>query len=135
MATFDRKIKRMFKKVLFLSILAVLPFAGANAQKLQAEIVFDTLFHDFGNLKRSESYRFDFVYTNRGEAPLVILGTKVSCTCTKVKWSRKPLLPGETAAIQVTYNSKDKGVFMKEITVTTNARNNTVHLTIKGKTE
>jgi hypothetical protein len=51
------------------------------------------------------------------------------------EWPKKPILPGETNVIKVTYKNTDRpGSFNKYVTVFSNAKvNNVVKLYIKGK--
>ena len=45
-------------------------------------------------------------YTNEGDAPLLVIDSKVSCSCTKVEFSKKPLMPGQKAEIIVRYDPR-----------------------------
>lgn len=55
---------------------------------------------------------------NRGDAPVVITGTRVSCGCTLASYTEDPVLPGDTAYVAVTYNAKGRpGKFDKTVKV------------------
>jgi hypothetical protein len=56
-----------------------------------------------------------------------------SCGCTIPKKPEKPILPGETGEIQVSYDTKRTGIFQKAITVRSNAKTANVILRIKGE--
>lgn len=91
--------------------------------------------HDFGKLKKGTSTEHSFVYSNTGNKPLVIESVARPCTCTKIKWNKRPLMPGEKDSITVIFNAKDLGVFFKDIVIKTNAEGKTATLTIKGRVE
>ena len=73
-----------------------------------AKIEFKTKKHDFGTLIQGEKAVFAFKYKNTGSSPLIILSTKASCGCTKPKYDKKPLAPGEEGKINVKDMITDK---------------------------
>jgi len=76
----------------------------------------------------------EFRFTNTGDAPLLIQKPKSSCGCTVPSWPDKPILPGESDVIKVTYRTNRAGNFNKKVTVTSNAlKNSIVELRIKGR--
>ena len=102
-----------------------------------AEITFKETNHDFGTIpfKGNGSYEFEFV--NTGNEPLILTQPKSSCGCTVPEWPRKPILPGESDVVKVTYKNTDRpGSFNKYVTVFSNAKvNKEVKLHIKGTVE
>lgn len=102
-----------------------------------AEITFKETNHDFGTIpfKGNGSYEFEFV--NTGNEPLILTQPKSSCGCTVPEWPRKPILPGESEVVKVTYKNTDRpGSFNKYVTVFSNAKvNKEVKLHIKGTVE
>ena len=132
-------MKRFLLSAIFLFALML----GANAQKVekqnttevssQAEITFDKLEHDYGEVKQNGNGVCEFKYTNTGSVPLVLSKVRSSCGCTVPKWSKEPLMPGQSASITVKYNTSSVGPINKSITVESNASNPRVRLLIKGK--
>ena len=118
--------------LLFLTVFCL--SLSAPAQSGPGEL-FDTVFHDFGVLEKGGTYKYDFEYANGGEQPLVITGIDVPCTCTRVKWSKKPLGKGEKGVLTVIYAARDIGVFRKDITVRVNNLPGPAILTIGGRVE
>ena len=111
--------------------------ASTKAEKY-AEIQFDTLRHDFGKFSKDEPVvHCTFNFTNVGTAPLIIHMAMASCGCTVADYTKKPVKPGESGGINVTYNGTDKfpGHFQKTISVRSNAVNQLVRLTIEGTME
>ena len=97
------------------------------------ELSFEKLRHNFGKINQGESVSHQFVFTNTGQAGLIISNAKGSCGCTVPKWPRKPIAPGESEEIKVTFNSAGKsGKQSKTITLVTNAIPNTTVLTISA---
>ncbi|NPD86371.1 DUF1573 domain-containing protein [Lentimicrobium sp. L6] len=96
-------------------------------------ITFDITDHDYGTIYQNADGNCVFVYTNDGKEPLILSRVKSSCGCTIPKWSRQPLMPGQSDTIKVKYDTKRLGSFHKSITITSNAKTPTVVLKIKGK--
>ncbi len=96
-------------------------------------ISFDKKTHDYGTIYEKSNGDVNFVYTNTGKEPLILNRVKSSCGCTIPKWSRQPLMPGETDTIKVHYDTKRIGTFHKSITVQSNASTPSVVLKIQGK--
>ncbi len=104
-----------------------------NAVGTQAEITFDKLEHDYGDVPRNGNGETTFTYKNTGKIPLILSNVRSSCGCTVPAWSKEPLMPGQTASIRVKYNTANPGPINKTVTVESNASNNRVILRIKGK--
>lgn len=118
------------KKLLF-TFLAVVLFAAASSA--QGVLKFNKETHDFGKLNEGPIAVYNFEVSNTGTSPVVISNALASCGCTTPEWSKDPILPGQKSTIKVGYNTSGRtGNFTKTITVTSNAENSTVILTIKG---
>ncbi|MBI5540990.1 MAG: DUF1573 domain-containing protein [Bacteroidia bacterium] len=120
-------------------LLAAICFIGTtafvNAQTKEAKITFTEESFDFGSIAEEKGpVTKEFTFTNTGAAPLIVQNVKASCGCTTPEWTKDPVLPGKKGIIKATYNPQNRpGQFNKTITVTSNAENNTVILTIKGE--
>lgn len=81
--------------------------------------------HDFGTVKEEGGpVTTEFVFTNTGDTPLVIISANASCGCTHPKYPTDPIKPGGKGVIKVTYLPKGRpGEFNKSIKVRTNAKN------------
>ena len=113
---------------LFFSLFFISAFAGAT-------ITFDKKSHDFGTINEADGdVSCEFVVTNKGDAPLLLLKVASSCGCTVPDFSKEPIRPGQTAKITVTYHTKGRpGPFTKSIRVYDNSKpNNVSMLTITG---
>ena len=102
-------------------------------QEKKAEIKFDENLIDYGEIEYNSDGKRTFKFTNIGEAPLVFNRISSSCGCTVPKKPEQPIKPGESAEIEVEYDTKRIGVFIKAISVSSNAVNSNVVLRIKGE--
>ena len=98
----------------------------------QDSIVFESTTHDYGTIAQNGNGNCEFRFTNKGKVPLVLSNVQASCGCTVPEWPKEPILPGKTSSIKVKYNTANIGSFGKTITVSSNAANSRVVLTIKG---
>ncbi len=104
-----------------------------NAIACSAKIVFDKSVYDYDTIVQGANGDCVFRFTNIGDAPLVIADVNASCGCTKPRWDKKPVMPGKSGVIHVTYNTMLTGHFRKTLVVRTNAANgNNQVLRIKG---
>jgi len=117
--------------VIIVSISVVSALSAPSEKK--DSIIFNKLEHDYGTIERGGDGNCEFIFTNKGRAPLVLNNVRASCGCTVPKWPREPIPPGEQGVIKVQYNTRITGAFNKSITVNSNASNSTVRLTIKGQ--
>jgi hypothetical protein len=108
------------KKLTFLIALLMLITTGSALAG--PTISFQTKDHDFGTIKEEDgTATFDFAFTNKGDAPLIILKAIASCGCTTPLYTKEPIAPGASSTIKVTYNTIGRpNTFHKTITVYTN---------------
>jgi len=97
-----------------------------------AEIEFDKIIFDYGNLAIGDVKTGLFTYTNVGNKPLVLFDVVVSCDCTEVEWQKEPIMPGKTGTIKAIYTAKTAGLIAKQITVQSNAQTDRIKLQLKG---
>lgn len=120
------------KKLLSVFILLVGFFALAQEGP---KIEFKTETINYGEVAKGEDDGVrEFVFTNTGDAPLIIKDVKSSCGCTVPTKPAEPILPGKSDKIVVKYNM-NPGPISKTITVETNAvnkPNGVIPLRIKG---
>ena len=126
------------KKVIYLLGIMLFMAGAAKAQdekaQMGAEIKFEKVVHDYGDVPFNGDGKCEFRFTNTGNEPLLIQKPKSSCGCTIPSWPQEPILPGESDVIKVTYMTNRAGNINKTVTVTSNAVNNpTVVLRIKGR--
>ena len=120
------------KKSLFISITLLFSFF-VYSQENQADIKFEETIIDYGEVEFESDGKRIFKFKNIGNAPLVFQRISSSCGCTIPKKPEKPIEPGETGEIEVEYDTKRVGLFMKAISVITNSKNPSTVLRIKGE--
>ena len=99
-----------------------------------AEFTFVKEEHDFGLLVDGEKVAYSFVFTNTGDAPLIISNAKGSCGCTVPNWPKDPIAPGDKGSIDVSFNSSGrKGLQNKAVTLTANTNPNRKIIKIKAE--
>ena len=113
---------------------AVIATPAPAAAKLKGAVAqFDKTEFDYGKIEKGSDPLRKFVFKNVGDEPLVISNAQGSCGCTVPTWPKEPIMPGQTATIDVRYDTQRTGPFSKSVTLTTNEANPTRVLSIKGE--
>jgi len=88
---------------------------------------------DYGTIPHNANgYRY-FIFTNTGKSPLIINYVTTSCGCLVASWPKRLIKPGQIDTIKAHYDTHRVGVFVKTMTMVSNA-NPTIHLLhITGK--
>jgi hypothetical protein len=136
------------KKIILLAMLTVLGVTTSNAQETSkklktttakvakvdgAGMVFVSETIDYGTIAHNADGKREFVFTNNGTKPLIIINTQGSCGCTVPTSPKEPIAPGAKGIIGVKYATDRVGAFTKTVTVTSNAAGQATRvLTIKG---
>lgn len=78
--------------------------------------------YDFGNsVALGPDVFHEFVFTNTGNQPLVIMDAQPACSCTTPEWPKEAIQPGKTGIIKVGFHAKKAGPFFKEVFIQSNA--------------
>ena len=127
--------KNTMKKVLLTLglIAACLGLYAQDAIEGGPQMKFETPVIDYGIIPHKADGQREFVFTNTGDAPLIISNARGSCGCTVPIWPKEPIAPGATGKIDVKYDTNRIGKFTKTITLTTNTLQKNKILTIKGE--
>ena len=120
------------KKLLTLVTVIALAFTVASAQKKGAVAQFAKTEWDYGKIEKGSDPLRKFTFKNVGDEPLIISNAQGSCGCTVPVWPKEPIMPGQSATIDVRYDTQRVGPFSKSVTLTTNEANPTRVLSIKG---
>jgi hypothetical protein len=126
------KMKRIITLIAMICVSSV-GFAQSGA-KIEFAAKDNTI--NYGRItKGSDDGTRDFIFTNTGNAPLIITNVLSTCGCTVPTKPTEPIMPGKTGKITVKYNMAP-GPIRKTITVESNAVNyeaGRVALKIKGE--
>jgi hypothetical protein len=116
---------------------SVVPNIDPNAPVLQ----FENEVVDYGTVKFDGNGVREFKIKNTGKSPLTITNVQGQCGCTsttidgKPGWPQEPILPGKSASIKVKYDTKRPGPFEKNVTITSNSKEPSKVVKIKGVVE
>jgi hypothetical protein len=102
--------------------------ADPNAPVMKFE--HDTI--DYGTIPHNADGYRSFKFTNVGKEPLIIKDARGSCGCTVPTAPKEPIQPGQSAEVKVHYATDRVGMFIKNVTLTSNANPPTKVLTIHG---
>jgi hypothetical protein len=120
-------------------VLAILAFVvlGAFAAQAQSQtgpvMTFEKTTIDYGTIEKGSEPIRKAQFTNTGNEPLIIKNAKGSCGCTTPNWPKEPIMPGESATIDIRYDTNREGAFTKTVTLTTNETPSERTITIKGE--
>lgn len=118
-------------KRIIMMLMAAIVCCAAYAE---GHATYKEMEHDFGYIKEANgSVSYTFELTNTGDKPVVIMQVVTSCGCTRPEFPTKPIKPGKTAKIKVSFNPAGRsGAFMKPIKVKTSGDEGRTTLTIRG---
>lgn len=125
----------MKKNILTTALLFFTLLSVAFSQK-KAGIKFDSRKHNFGQINKANTPTCskEFMFTNTGDAPLIISKVSTSKECVTAEYDKLPILPGKKGKIKVKFDPKsEKGDVSYYLIINSNAKNSadTVYLNSK----
>lgn len=131
------RLNMMRKKINILILIVALIFANGYVlaqNSVQQAITFTKTVHNFGKISIAEGAKHcTFEFKNTSDKPIVINNILSSCGCTTPQWPKKPIMPGESGKVEVTYlNDQGPNPFDKTLTVYTSASPKPIILRITG---
>ena len=103
--------------------LNLLGQAPSNDDRTTVRFKRDTL--HFGQVWEGEIMLDSFLLTNTGSRPYIVRDVKATCDCTVLRRPERPIMPGETAAIRVEFDTKGKiGISTPGIVIYDNTKPN-----------
>ncbi len=64
----------------------------------------DTLLYEFGNVRADGApVVHEFTLINTGESAVSILSARASCGCTEPRYTRRPIMPGQSGSVTVKF--------------------------------
>jgi len=121
-------------KVILTLWAAVASLQSLNAQKADETLAFRERTYDFGKIMEKDGkVSHTFIFKNNGTVPVLIDEVFSGCGCTAHEYLRKPVQPGSSGRITITYNPNYRpGFFSREIVVYSNNRKNVSRIWVKG---
>jgi hypothetical protein len=116
------------------SVAAATQTTGAFADPAGVtQVRFHQREYSFGTVREGEQVEHVFRFTNTGKVPLIIRSATAQCGCTVPRRPQKPIAPGDTGEIAVSFNSKGKpGNQRKPVTIVANTEPSIHVLFISG---
>ncbi len=126
------------RQLLYLIPLLLLSGSCVNKSEKQAsesgqEIYFAQTTYDYGEIEEGSDGLYTIEFKNISDFPIIVNHVRASCGCTAPSWPEEPVEPGASGEIEVKYNTRLTGSFMKSVYVYSTAENSPVKLTVKGK--
>ncbi len=112
-----------------------IPNSASGDQDLEMlpVMTFERTEHDFGKVIQGEIVSYSFKFQNTGKADLVIANISASCGCTAGKYPKQPVKPGETAFIEISFDSSGRTGFQnKTLDIAANTQPSVLTLTVKA---
>ncbi len=123
---------KIYITIAYILLLSSMEIFAQNYGNTSLE--FDKLIHNFGQISVNEGEKHcTFTFKNISGKPVVINNILSSCGCTTPVWPKKPIMPGESGKIEVTYlNDQGPYPFDKSLTVYYSGSSKPIILRIKG---
>lgn len=125
--------------LLFLAMLFAAVLSPLYAEEPKgADIEFAEKVVDLGSLAQDEGKQLLRVsFRNTGDVPLVVTEVRTSCSCTTIKYDRKPVMPGQSGVLNITVDPKKapKGNFYRVLQVYSTAVSGVQNITLKAEIE
>ena len=112
--------------------IIVIIFSLFFLNSLSAQVVFNTSYHNLGEINKEDKKYYDFTLTNAGTEKAIILRIEEPYGV-DVKFSKKEILPDSTIIVRIKYTPKRKGKFKKDIPIWLSVNNEPITLTIEGE--
>lgn len=98
--------RHIYKYILGICCLLL---AGTGIAEAQSNLVFESTTLDFGHIAEDGGVvARRAVAENRGDRPIVVVDVVTACGCTTASYSRKPIAPGESFTLDISYNPMDR---------------------------
>ncbi len=113
-------------KNVFFFLLSLVTFqlaaqpSNQHPKEAFAKMTFESTTMDYGIVSKGSEPTRTFTFKNTGNAPLLITDAKASCGCTVPSFPQGAIMPGESSAITVRYDTNRVGVISKSITIASN---------------
>jgi hypothetical protein len=120
-----------FKLIPLIFLLTV----SLYSQQSSSTIGFEADQFNFGKIyEKDGKVQHDFIFTNKGQEPLIITNVNPSSGISVLQWTRSPVMKGETGSITVEFNPVNMpGRFNRSIIVNSNGRPSATTLRLLGE--
>ncbi len=106
-----------------------------NKKNARTEVNIDKQIISLGDFDWEVKQKIVFQLRSMGNTPLVINDVITSCGCTSVEYTKEPVRPRKSIALNITYQAEHPEHFDKTITVYCNASSSPIQLKISGNAQ
>ena len=133
-------MQRLFRTIFWGFALLSVSIHIAIAQEVSeedtaafAQIAFDKVNFDFGDVVQGEKIEHVFEFRNEGRTPLILSNVLSTCGCTVPEWPKEPVPYDSTGIVKVIFDSSSKiGRQNKVVTIRSNSKEGDFRLRISG---
>lgn len=112
--------------------IVVIIFSLFFLSNISSQVVFNTSYHNLGEINKNDKKYYDFTLTNAGKETAIIVRLEEPYGV-DVKFSKKEILPDSTIVVRIKYTPKKKEKFKKNIPIWISVNNEPITLTIEGE--
>ena len=110
-------------------IITLLLIISANS--LFSQVIFNTSYHNLGDINKEDKKYFDFTLTNAGKVPANIIKIEEPYGISS-RFSKKVIEPDSTITVRIKYTPKRKGAFKQDVPIWVSVNNEPITLTLEG---
>ena len=123
-------------KEMYLSEISDNMYQASTTQSTHnTQVEADNTEFDLGTIRKRDVKTVSVSIKNVGKSPFLIFDTRASCGCTHIEYEKRPISPGSTTMISITYNADDMGHFNKTVSLYGNIENSPLIIKLKGNIE
>lgn len=121
-------------KTIAKTLCSIILTATSTLAFSQQLILSETSFN-FGKVKIKDKKVISVTAKNDSNSPIVITDALIPCKCTKVDYSKKPIMPKDSTTIEITFEAKESGAFYKKVTLYHSTKEKQSVIAIRGIVE
>lgn len=110
-------------------IITLLLIISANS--LFSQVIFNTSYHNLGNINKDDKKYFDFTLTNAGKVAANVIKIEEPYGISS-RFSKKVIEPDSTITVRIKYTPKRKGSFKQDVPIWVSVNNEPITLTLEG---
>ena len=104
-----------------------------SANSLFSQIIFNTSYHNLGEINKDDKKYFDYTLTNAGKVAASIVRIEEPYGISS-RFSKKTIEPDSTITVRIKYTPKRKGPFKQDVPIWVSVNNEPITFTLEGNT-
>lgn len=120
--------------ILYIKVCIIILFINLYPTQINSQVVFNVKDKNLGTINQNgDIHLIEYSFINNTNKPIAISHIATSCGCAIPSYDKKPIMPGKTGKISVSFNPVGiKGFFNKQITVYFSSQTTPVKLSFRG---